>query len=300
MIKDCHQPGPNLHMNGKVVQHQQLSTTINNTTLAPSLHLAPTSSAALQPCHRPISLQHHRSASMLRVADSSNCLYGDAETGYGFLFESIVLAEKCINSSRCYRNLHSTFPKALTWPSRIRILLALILPRASRVHKIPRTIYSQPQPVSDHASTVMHSTSSLAGLEQESTGEGSTESTFKAMMECLSDKNSMNLYIEGLPLSINKARLAALVSPYSIRSSRFLQTKLSTPPRIIAFVRLGTCSAAKEMIEGGCCVEMALDASLGTCSAAKEMIEGGCCMGGTTLAAIYPLKTAGSNYPEIG
>ncbi|KAJ6613162.1 hypothetical protein B0H10DRAFT_2222476 [Mycena sp. CBHHK59/15] len=152
---------------------------------------------------------------------------GDAETGYGFvLFESIASAEKCINSLRRYRNLHPTFSK--------------------QVHKIPGTMYSQPRPAaSDHTP----SASSLAGWEQESAGDGSADSTFKAKMERLADRQSTNLYIEGLPLSIDEPTLAALVSPYSIRSSRFFQTKLSSPPRIIAFVRLETRSAAEEIIE---------------------------------------------------
>ncbi|KAJ6468138.1 hypothetical protein C8R47DRAFT_1055978 [Mycena vitilis] len=155
---------------------------------------------------------------------------GDAETGYGFvLFETIASAEKCINTLRRYRNLHPTFSK--------------------QVHKIPGTMYSQPRPASDHASATTPSASSLAGWEQESAGDGSADSTFKAKMERLSDKSSTNLYIEGLPLSIDEATLAALVSPYSIRSSRFFQTKLSSPPRIIAFVRLETRSAAEEIIE---------------------------------------------------
>ncbi|KAJ7021979.1 hypothetical protein C8F04DRAFT_1312235 [Mycena alexandri] len=180
---------------------------------------------------------------------------GDAETGYGFvLFESISSAEKCINSLRRYRNLHPTFSK--------------------QVHKIPGTMYSQARPSSTSASDPAHahhaqsqsrahvhvghgaaastdtpSASSLAGWEQESAGEGSADSTFKAKMERLADKSSTNLYIEGLPLSIDEATLAALVSPYSIRSSRFFQTKLSSPPRIIAFVRLETRSAAEEIVE---------------------------------------------------
>ncbi|KAJ7096567.1 hypothetical protein B0H15DRAFT_774060 [Mycena belliarum] len=157
---------------------------------------------------------------------------GDAETGYGFvLFETIASAEKCINSLRRYRNLHPTFSK--------------------QVHKIPGTMYSQPRQ-SEHgisASATTPSASSLAGWEQESAGEGSADSTFKAKMERLADKASTNLYIEGLPLSIDEATLAALVSPYAIRSSRFFQTKLSSPPRIIAFVRLETRSAAEEIIE---------------------------------------------------
>jgi hypothetical protein len=40
-----------------------------------------------------------------------------------------------------------------------------------------------------------------------------------------------------LPLSIDEPTLFALVSPYVIKSSRFFQTKLSHPPRIIDFVR---------------------------------------------------------------
>ncbi|KAJ7487991.1 hypothetical protein FB451DRAFT_1126403 [Mycena latifolia] len=155
---------------------------------------------------------------------------GDAETGYGFvLFATIAAAEKCINNLRRYRNLHPTFSK--------------------QMHKIPGTMYSQPRPASDHAASATPSASSLAGWEQESAGDGSADSTFKAKMERLADKMSTNLYIEGLPLSIDEPTLAALVSPYSIRSSRFFQTKLSSPPRIIAFVRLETRSAAEEIIE---------------------------------------------------
>ena len=48
---------------------------------------------------------------------------------------------------------------------------------------------------------------------------------------------STNLYMEGLPLSIELATLQALVQPYKIMSSRLFQTRLSNPPRIIAFVR---------------------------------------------------------------
>ncbi|KAJ7624865.1 hypothetical protein FB45DRAFT_1086922 [Roridomyces roridus] len=164
---------------------------------------------------------------------------GDTETGYGFvLFENVACAEKCINSLRRYRNLHPTFSK--------------------QVHKIPGTMYAPPRTTAGtsdaaHGAAAASSdgggTSSLAGWEQESAGDASADSTFKAKMERLSDKGSTNLYIEGLPLSVDDASLAALVSPYSIRSSRFFQTKLSTPPRIIAFVRLETRSAAEEIIE---------------------------------------------------
>lgn len=56
-------------------------------------------------------------------------------------------------------------------------------------------------------------------------------------MEQLGDQASTNLYMEGLPLSITEDTLRALVTPYRIMSSRFFHTRLSSPPRIIAFVR---------------------------------------------------------------
>ncbi|KAK7046471.1 hypothetical protein R3P38DRAFT_2688842 [Favolaschia claudopus] len=172
---------------------------------------------------------------------------GDAETGYGFvLFDDIESAERCINALRRYRNLHPTFSK--------------------QVHKIPGTPYANVQPASTLANPALLSVpqssssqgdaaegggrgSSAGAWEQESAGAGSVDSTFKAKMTRLADGSSTNLYIEGLPLSIDEATLSALVSPYAIRSSRFFQTKLSTPPRIIAFVRLETRAAAEEIIE---------------------------------------------------
>ena len=48
---------------------------------------------------------------------------------------------------------------------------------------------------------------------------------------------NVDLNFVSLPLNIDEPTLAALVSPYYIKSSRFFQTKLSDPPRIIAFVR---------------------------------------------------------------
>ncbi|KAF7329103.1 hypothetical protein MKEN_00170800 [Mycena kentingensis (nom. inval.)] len=153
---------------------------------------------------------------------------GDAETGYGFvLFEDIAAAERCIEKLRQYRNLHPTFAK--------------------QAHKIPGTIYAHPRPAPASTSESSGNASSVHGWEQE--GSLSGDSTFKEKMERLSDKRSTNLYIEGLPLTIDEATLAALVSPYSIRSSRFFQTRLSNPPRIIAFVRLETRAAAEEIVE---------------------------------------------------
>ncbi|EKM76942.1 hypothetical protein AGABI1DRAFT_44130, partial [Agaricus bisporus var. burnettii JB137-S8] len=73
--------------------------------------------------------------------------------------------------------------------------------------------------------------------------------SFKRRMESLQDPMSTNLYMEGLPLSIDEPTLSALVSPHRISSSRFFQTRLSHPPRIIAFVRLETRAGAEEVIE---------------------------------------------------
>ncbi|KAI6112115.1 hypothetical protein EDD16DRAFT_1179583 [Pisolithus croceorrhizus] len=99
---------------------------------------------------------------------------------------------------------------------------------SKQVHRIPGTIYAQ-QSIAQPA-------------EQD-------PASFKARMERLKDETSTNLYIEGLPLTIDEESLAALMTPHKIKSSRFFKTKLSDPPRIIAFVRLETRAAAEETIE---------------------------------------------------
>ncbi|KAH7924940.1 hypothetical protein BV22DRAFT_1129446 [Leucogyrophana mollusca] len=134
----------------------------------------------------------------------------DKPTGYGFvLYGDVESAERCIEGLRKYRNLHPSFSK--------------------QVHRIPGTSFAQngvPLPADLH-----------------------DEDSFKARMEKLRDDSSTNLYIEGLPLSIDEDSLTALMLPHNIKSSRFFKTKLSDPPRIIAFVRLETRSAAEDTIE---------------------------------------------------
>ncbi len=100
--------------------------------------------------------------------------------------------------------------------------LHCLLPPLQQVHKIPGTPYATLNADSDVA---------LPAATTE------TADSFKARMERLKDMSSTNLYMEGLPLSIDEPTLQALVNPYRIMSSRFFQTRLSNPPRIIAFVR---------------------------------------------------------------
>ncbi|KAJ4482599.1 hypothetical protein J3R30DRAFT_3369576 [Lentinula aciculospora] len=160
---------------------------------------------------------------------------GEKESGYGFvLFETVEAAEKCIQSLRRFRNLHPTFSK--------------------QSHKIPGMPYTQSSLQNgwthehDNGPSLAHGASSFvagggAGKNQTS------ELSFKVKMERLQDPNSTNLYIEGLPMSIDEPSLVALVSPHRIKSSRFFQTRLSNPPRIIAFVRLETRQGAEEVVE---------------------------------------------------
>ncbi|TFY57408.1 hypothetical protein EVG20_g8562, partial [Dentipellis fragilis] len=145
-------------------------------------------------------------------------------SGYGFvLFETIDGAEKCIESLRRYRNLHPSFSK--------------------QIHKIPGTSYAALASSTSGAISPSPSVSSASDA-----GTAGSE-TFKARMERLKDESSTNLYMEGLPLSIDEATLGALVNPHVIKSSRFFQTKLSHPPRIIAFVRLESRAACEDIIE---------------------------------------------------
>ncbi|KAH9063249.1 hypothetical protein EDB87DRAFT_227660 [Lactarius vividus] len=141
----------------------------------------------------------------------------DRPSGYGFvLFDTIESAEKCIEALRRYRNLHPSFCK--------------------NFHPIPGTRYaslSSPSPQLSPSSPTL----------------GMDGDTFKSRMERLKDETSTNLYIEGLPLSIDEPTMAALVAPYTIKSSRFFQTRLSHPPRTIAFVRLETRAACEDVIK---------------------------------------------------
>ncbi|PPQ78268.1 hypothetical protein CVT25_011727 [Psilocybe cyanescens] len=154
----------------------------------------------------------------------------DSESGYGFvLFETVEAAERCIISLRRYRNLHPTFSK--------------------QIHKIPGTTYAQgsiPPAASWEGPGLCTGVDSTEGSTTDSLG---ADASFKAKMESLQDPTSTNLYMEGLPLSIDEPTLAALISPHRISSSRFFQTRLSNPPRIIAFVRLETREGAEEIIE---------------------------------------------------
>ncbi|KAF8263953.1 hypothetical protein EI94DRAFT_1806447 [Lactarius quietus] len=103
-------------------------------------------------------------------------------------------------------------------------------------HRIPGTRY---------ASLPFSSTSLSPSLSP----PGTDDDSFKSRMERLKDESSTNLYIEGLPLSIDEPSMAALVAPYTIKSSRFFQTRLTHPPRTIVFVRLETRSACEDIIK---------------------------------------------------
>ncbi|KAJ6543036.1 hypothetical protein B0H19DRAFT_1077051 [Mycena capillaripes] len=120
-------------------------------------------------------------------------------------------------------------------------LFSLTSPRASWVRKIPGTTYSQPRPASDHASAATHSASSLTGWEQESAGDGSADP----------DVQSHDGASFGQEQHTSREARGACV-PVLDQERPFFQTKLSTSPSIIAFVRLEMCSAAGEIIEGGC------------------------------------------------
>ncbi|KAH8115921.1 hypothetical protein DFH11DRAFT_1246151 [Phellopilus nigrolimitatus] len=206
---------------------------------------------------------------VLSVRTFTRCV-GEKMSGYGFvLFDSIESAGRCIETLRKYRNLHPSFSK--------------------QVHKIPGTPYasgtitippagslsslsSQPSLTTmvsfpSMTSTLVSSLSSTSFTnpssptrsrghrvaESISTNSGSDFSgkdlTFREKMEKLKDGRSTNLYMEGLPLTIDDVSLAALVSPHKIVSSRFFQTKLSDPPRMIAFVRLESRQGADEVID---------------------------------------------------
>ncbi|KAH9010029.1 hypothetical protein EDB84DRAFT_1147487 [Lactarius hengduanensis] len=144
----------------------------------------------------------------------------DRPSGYGFvLFDAIESAEKCIEALRRYRNLHPSFCKRFrTFTPFLAPAMPLFRLRAPSLPCLPR-LWERTAILSSHG------------------------------MERLKDEASTNLYIEGLPLSIDEPTMAALVAPYTIKSSRLFQTRLSHPPRTIAFVRLETRAACEDVIK---------------------------------------------------
>ncbi|KZS95190.1 hypothetical protein SISNIDRAFT_452539 [Sistotremastrum niveocremeum HHB9708] len=143
---------------------------------------------------------------------------GDVPSGYGFvLFEKIDAAENCVKTLRQYRHLHPSFSK--------------------RTHRIPGTSLEAPTFTPASPATVFPN------------GLNSNHESFSAKMERLSDLDSTNLYIEGLPVNADANTLESLVAPHRIKSSRIFPSKLSNPPKLIAFVRLESRDAAQDTID---------------------------------------------------
>ncbi|KAJ7895464.1 hypothetical protein B0H14DRAFT_3853935 [Mycena olivaceomarginata] len=145
----------------------------------------------------------------------------NSSSGYGFvLFKTIAAAEKCIVTLK-RSDLHPSF---------------------SKVNKPPRIVCP------NSPSFPARSSSSSLGSEQDSPLPRSPDLNFKAKMAQLEDKNSANVYIEGLPLSADKNTLMELVYPYVIQSTRFLRSKLPGSQTMIAFMRMATRAAAEDVI----------------------------------------------------
>ncbi|KAL5498713.1 hypothetical protein ACEPAH_2068 [Sanghuangporus vaninii] len=209
---------------------------------------------------------------VLSVRTFTRCV-GEKMSGYGFvLFDSVDSADRCIETLRKYRNLHPSFSKQIhKIPGTPYASGTITLPPSSSLPSLTsQSTLSTMASFPSMSSTLVTSgtTSSLKSLsppfkkfnhrtgESVSTASGSDFSgrdfkdmTFREKMERLKDEKSTNLYMEGLPLTIEDVSLAALVSPHKVISSRFFQTKLSNPPRMIAFVRLETRAGAEEIVE---------------------------------------------------
>ncbi|KAJ7917180.1 hypothetical protein B0H13DRAFT_2657917 [Mycena leptocephala] len=139
-------------------------------------------------------------------------------SGYGFvLFKTLAAAEKCILTLR-RSDLHPSF---------------------SKVNKPLRVVHSPNSPILELPAP--SSLSSLGSSDSESALPGSPELDFKAKMAQLEDKNSPNVYIEGLPMSADKNTLMELVYPYAIQSTRFLRSKLPQSQTMIAFMSGREC-----------------------------------------------------------
>ncbi|KAL6300778.1 hypothetical protein BKA93DRAFT_752487 [Sparassis latifolia] len=165
--------------------------------------------------------------------------YGiDKLSGYGFvLLDSIDAAEKCIETLGKYRRLYPSFCKL--WASLSIILSSSIWP----------SLPSLPRLTASTALTHL-SPSDLQRIHYiPNMNTPGTHAPDSYKVQSTQDLSSTNLYMQDLPLSTDETDLAVLVRPYRIISSRIFRTRLSNPPGIIAFARLETRAAAKEIIE---------------------------------------------------
>ncbi|KAJ7323883.1 hypothetical protein DFH08DRAFT_1085289 [Mycena albidolilacea] len=94
------------------------------------------------------------------------------------------------------------------------------------------------------------SASSFLGSDQDIPLPRSPDLNFKAKIAQLEDKNSANVFIEGLPLSADKNTLMELVYPYVIQSTRFLRSKFPGSQTMIVFMRMATHAVAEDVILG--------------------------------------------------
>lgn len=160
-------------------------------------------------------------------------------------FDSIESAEKCIEALRRYRNLHPSFCKVgnisqccvsvVLTAQRFRtitpslalamLLFRLLEPRFPRPHRLrERTAILSSHEWNDSRTRVAPICTSK--------DSPSASTSLYVFREHLSIFSSQTCFC----FSLNQT-MAALVAPYTIKSSRFFQTRLSHPPRTIAFVR---------------------------------------------------------------
>ena len=180
----------------------------------------------------------------MRTTDRT--LFGTITSSSFIRFDSIESAEKCIEALRRYRNLHPSFCKAgVIFLCRISVVLntqrfrtfipflalAMLLFHllAPRFPRLPRLREQMAILLSHEWSD---SRTSLAPICTSKGFLSVSMSLYVFLEYCLCSRLDASLFF----YSLNQT-MAALVAPFTIKSSRFFQTRLSHPPRTIAFVR---------------------------------------------------------------
>ncbi|GJJ10264.1 hypothetical protein Clacol_004490 [Clathrus columnatus] len=146
----------------------------------------------------------------------------DHPSGYGFvLFDTIDSAQQCIEVLRSHHNLHPTFAK--------------------QAHKINR-ITADPNDMSptstDSPSTQTSSVN--AQLYKGTMGSPITPTSIE-------DATGAEIYIEGLPITIDVPTLRVLLAPHAVKNSRFFADTRVQPPQLVASVKLESQAAAGDV-----------------------------------------------------
>ncbi|KAF8526590.1 hypothetical protein BU17DRAFT_82702 [Hysterangium stoloniferum] len=149
----------------------------------------------------------------------------DHPSGYGFvLFETLESAQQCIEVLRSHHNLHPTFAK-----------------QAHKINRVPMGYASPNLAMAQPLMNLIANMNMNTNMNMNSINAGVNNMATEGV------PTGADIYIEGLPISVDVPTLRTILAPFVIRSSRFFADTRMQPPQLVAFVQLESRAAAQEV-----------------------------------------------------